>query len=86
MEVKPHPNHIKSVISTRGSSPKEIIVVGDSVADMESGKHIGAITVGVTSGLGTPQQLAKVNVDYLIGSIAKLPCLLKHIRGDIDCQ
>jgi len=86
MEVKPHPNHIKSVISTMGSSPKEIIVVGDSVADMESGKHIGAITVGVTSGLGTPQQLAKVNVDYLIGSIAKLPCLLKHIRGDIDCQ
>jgi phosphoglycolate phosphatase len=72
MEVKPHPNHIKSAISTMGSSPKEIIVVGDSVADMESGKHIGAITVGVTSGLGSPQQLAKVNVDYLIGSIAEL--------------
>ena len=86
MEVKPHPNHIKSAISTMGSSPKEIIVVGDSVADMESGKHIGAITVGVTSGLGSPQQLAKVNVDYLIGSIAELPCLLRHIRGDDDCQ
>jgi phosphoglycolate phosphatase len=86
MEVKPHPNHIESVISTMGSSPKEIIVVGDSVADMESGKHIGAITVGVTSGLGTPQQLAKVNVDYILGSITKLPCLLKHIHGDIDCQ
>ncbi|WP_455281825.1 HAD family hydrolase [[Eubacterium] cellulosolvens] len=86
MEVKPHPTHIESVISTMGSSPKEIIVVGDSVADMESGKHIGAITVGVTSGLGTPQQLAKVNVDYLLGSITKLPFLLKQIRGDIDCQ
>jgi len=86
MEVKPHPNHIKSAISTMRSSPKEIIVVGDSVADMESGKHIGAITVGVTSGLGSPQQLAKVNVDYLIGSIAELPCLLRHIRGDDDCQ
>lgn len=86
MEVKPHPNHIKSVISTIGFSPKEIIVVGDSVADMESGKHIGAITVGVTSGLGSSQQLAKVNVDYLIGSIAELPCLLRYMRGDIDCQ
>jgi phosphoglycolate phosphatase len=86
MEVKPHPNHIKSAISTIGQSPKKIIVVGDSVADMESGKHIEAITVGVTSGLGSPQQLAKVNVDYLIGSIAELPCLLKYMRGDIDCQ
>ncbi|MCW4042318.1 MAG: HAD family hydrolase [Candidatus Bathyarchaeota archaeon] len=86
MEVKPHPNHIQSAISTMGSSPKEIIVVGDSVADMESGKHIGAITVGVTSGLGSPQQLAKVNVDYLIESIAELPCLLRHMHGDIDCQ
>lgn len=86
MEVKPHPNHIKSAISTMGSSPKEIIVVGDSVADIKSGKHIGAITVGVTNGLGTSQQLAKVNVDYLIGSIAKLPCLLKHIRDDVSCQ
>ena len=86
MEVKPHPNHIKATISTMGPSPKEIIVVGDSVADMESGKHIGAITVGVTSGLGSPQQLAKVNVDYLIGSIAELPCLLRYMHGDIDCQ
>ena len=86
MEVKPHPNHIKSAISTMGSNPKETIVVGDSVADMESGKHIGAITVGVTSGLGSPQQLAKVNVDYLLKSIAELPCLLRHIHGDIDCQ
>lgn len=86
MEVKPHPNHIKATISTMGPSPKEIIVVGDSVADMESGKHVGAITVGVTSGLGSPQQLAKVNVDYLIGSIAELPCLLRYMHGDIDCQ
>lgn len=86
MEVKPHPNHIKSAISLMESSPKEIIIVGDSVPDMESGKYIGAITVGVTSGLGTLQQLAKVNVDYLIESIAELPSLLKYMRGDIDCQ
>lgn len=86
MEVKPHPNHIKSVISTIKSSPNEIIVVGDSVADMKSGKHIGAITVGVTSGLDSPKKLAKVNVDYLIESIAELPYLLKHIPGDDDCQ
>ncbi len=86
MEVKPHPNHIKSAISMVGSNTNEIIVVGDSVADMESGKHVGAITVGVTSGLGTSQELAEVNVDYLIGSIAELPYLLKYIRGDLNCQ
>jgi phosphoglycolate phosphatase len=86
MDVKPHPNHIKSAISIVESNPKEIIVIGDSVADMESGKHIGAITVGVTSGLGTSQQLAKVDVDYLIGSIAELPHLLKYLQGDLACQ
>ena len=86
MEVKPHPNHIKSAISMVGSKTKEIIVVGDSVADIESGKHIDAITVGVTSGLGTSQKLAEVNVDYLIGSITELPYLLKYIQGDLNCQ
>jgi len=86
MEVKPHPNHIKSAISIIESNAKEIIVIGDSVADMKSGKHIGAITVGVTSGLGTSQQLAKVNVDYLIGSIAELPYLLNYMQGDLNCQ
>jgi len=85
MEVKPHPNHITSAMSLVGSRPEESVVVGDSVADIASGKHVGATTVGVTSGLGTKQQLEEAGVDYVIDSIAELPRLIKKI-WDMPCQ
>jgi phosphoglycolate phosphatase-like HAD superfamily hydrolase len=82
MEVKPHPNHITSAVSLVGSKLGESIVVGDSAADIASGKCIRATTVGVTSGLGTRQQLEEVGVDYLLGSIAELPPLIRKIWGE----
>ncbi|MEM2942241.1 MAG: HAD family hydrolase [Candidatus Bathyarchaeia archaeon] len=80
VEVKPHPNHIIQATSDSEAQPEEIVVVGDSVADILSGRHIGAVTVGVTTGLNSRKELLDAGADYLIDSIVELPPLLKALR------
>ncbi|MGQ9542565.1 MAG: HAD family hydrolase [Candidatus Bathyarchaeia archaeon] len=79
MEVKPHPRHVAIAISLSGSKPEETILVGDSVADIISGKIINAITVGVLTGLGTRRQLVEAKADHIIESIAELPPIIRRI-------
>jgi len=79
-EVKPHRDHITSAISRAASKPEETIVVGDSVGDILSGKYVNATTVGVVTGLGTRQQLAEAEADYIIDSVAELPLLIRRLR------
>jgi len=86
VEVKPHPQHITSAISSVNSKPEETIIVGDSVVDIASGKHINAITVGVTTGLSSKQQLAEAGADHLIDSITKLPSLIRRLWSEQNCR
>ena len=79
MEVKPHPNHITSAMLLVNSKPDETVVVGDSVADIVSGKCVKATTVGVTTGLGSKQELVEAGGDYVIDSVAELPALIRKL-------
>ena len=79
MDVKPHPNHITSTMLLVHSKPDETVVVGDSVADIVSGKYVNATTVGVTTGLGNRQELTEAGGDYVIDSIAELPVLIRKL-------
>lgn len=85
-KVKPHPDHITSAMLLVCSKSEETIVVGDSVADIVSGKSVGAITVGVTTGLNSRQELSEVEADHLIDSVADLPDLIREIRRTRKCQ
>lgn len=85
-KVKPHPDHITSAMLLVCSKSEETIVVGDSVADIASGKSVGAITVGVTTGLNSRQELSEVEADYLIDSVADLPDLIREIWRTRKCQ
>jgi HAD superfamily hydrolase (TIGR01509 family) len=86
IEVKPHPKHVASAMARSNATSEEVVVVGDSVVDILSGKHIDAITVGVTTGLSSRQSLAEAGADYLVDSIIELPPLIRRLRGECDCQ
>ncbi len=86
IEVKPHPQHVTSAVASSNAPPEETMVVGDSVVDILSGKHINAITVGVTTGLSSKQELAEAGADYLIDSITELPPLIRKLRSEHNCQ
>ncbi|MEM2840641.1 MAG: HAD family hydrolase [Candidatus Bathyarchaeia archaeon] len=80
MDVKPHPRHVSEAVALSGSKPEESILVGDSVADIISGKIINAITVGVLTGLGSREQLVEAEADYVIESVADLPPIIKRVQ------
>lgn len=56
---------------------KEVIKVGDSSIDIEEGKNAGCgLTVGITTGAHTQEQLQSANPDYIINDLIELLPLL----------
>ena len=50
-------------------------MIGDSAIDIETRKHAGVITCGVTYGLGDPVSLHNSKPDYLIDNLSNLKSL-----------
>jgi phosphoglycolate phosphatase len=59
-----------------GYKPFESMYVGDHIADIRSGKKVGAVTVAVLSGGLKKEILARENPDLIIESVAKLPSII----------
>ena len=56
----------------------EVVKVGDSIIDIEEGKNAGCrLSIGITTGAHTREQLAKANPDYIIDDLLELLPLLK---------
>jgi phosphonatase-like hydrolase len=54
-----------------------VVKVGDSIIDIEEGKNAGcALTIGITTGAHTPEQLQSSKPDYVINNLIELLPLL----------
>ena len=51
---------------------KEIVMIGDTLFDVEGGKKNGLSTIAVTYGFGAPDLLEKAEPDYLAGNVEEL--------------
>jgi phosphoglycolate phosphatase len=70
---KPHPETIFSICRQLGVNPKEAVMVGDSVADMMTGKRAGvALTVGILEGGVTPREELEKVADLVVNSVRDL--------------
>jgi phosphoglycolate phosphatase len=78
--VKPSAEHLEAALKALGVEPKEILVVGDSVADMKCARDLGAVAVGLPTGVSTPRELAEAGANYLITSIMDVPGLVEQIN------
>ncbi|MCX8150476.1 MAG: HAD family hydrolase [Candidatus Bathyarchaeota archaeon] len=79
-KVKPSPDHLQAVIKKLNVTPKETVVVGDSINDMQGAKELNAIAVGLTSGVSTQKQLITYGAHYIITSITDLPILIERLN------
>ena len=50
----------------RGITPEQVIVIGDTVADIECARAVGAIAVAVQTGFGKIEDLIAARPDYLL--------------------
>lgn len=51
-------------------APRDVVIIGDTIHDIRCGKHIGATTIGVTTGLSHGyEDLVKEHADLVVDSL-----------------
>jgi HAD superfamily hydrolase (TIGR01509 family) len=78
--VKPDPEHLEAALRALDTSPGETMVVGDSRVDMQSAEELGAVAVGLPTGVSTIEQLMESGADYIVTSMTDLPLLVKKLN------
>ncbi|WP_128547372.1 HAD family hydrolase [Larkinella soli] len=75
---RPAPDLIFRVMETLGiSDPQAVVNLGDTPSDLESGRRAGVrLSLGITNGTHTADQLRPYDSDGLIGSLRELPAFL----------
>ncbi len=81
-DVKPNTESFELALKTLNTRPKDTVIVGDSIVDMQSTKELKAIAVGFPTGVSTIAQLKNNGANYIITSLADLPVLIKEINKD----
>ncbi len=78
--VKPDPEHLQVALKILGAAPRETLVVGDSRVDMQSAKALGAIAVGLPTGVSSVEHLMAGGADYVVTEMSDVPLLVKRLN------
>lgn len=70
--LKPDPSAGLEIMRHFGVSPEETVYIGDSGVDMQTGKRLGAYTVGVTWGFRPKNELQECGADVIIDNVEEL--------------
>ena len=72
LPLKPAPDMVWAVCRTAGVAPAQVVVVGDTVADLQMGQAAGVgLGIGVLSGV-SPREMLAPHADLLLESVAEL--------------
>ena len=76
--ARPMPDMVYKAMELTGvTDAASVLKIGDSSIDIEEGKNAGCcLTVGITTGAQTREQIALAKPDYIIDSLLELPPLL----------
>jgi phosphonatase-like hydrolase len=71
---RPNPDMILLAMSQLGvTDGSEVVKVGDSAIDIEEGQNAGCgLSIGITTGAHTPEQLRQAGPDHIIGDLIEL--------------
>lgn len=70
--AKPHPAMLFKCIGQMQLVPKECVMVGDSIYDLEAGRRAGTRTIGVCTGHYSRDELDKYQPDLILNEIGEL--------------
>jgi len=66
VRVKPHPDHIRTVLRILDENPAKTAMVGDHPMDIRVGKEVGALSVGVLTGYSAASDLQEAGADLIL--------------------
>lgn len=70
--VKPHPDHLNSVLEELKVSGEQAVMVGDHTIDIQAGKKVGMKTAGVLTGRIKRGEFEEAGADYILGDITEV--------------
>lgn len=76
---KPNPDMIHRLMEQTSSSPELVIMIGDTIYDIQMGKAAGVRTCGVSWGNHSRGQIEKASPDYVVNSVAELANTIKSL-------
>jgi phosphoglycolate phosphatase len=76
--VKPHPDHLTSVLSALGVSGSDAVMVGDHVLDIRAGKEVGMRTIGVLTGYIKREEFEKAGADIILENISDIRQMMEE--------
>jgi phosphoglycolate phosphatase len=79
-EVKPNPIHLEAVLEALKVGAQEVVLVGDSVKDIECAVPLNVLAVGVTTGLSSIEQLTCSGAHYIASSANDIPILIQQLN------
>ena len=71
-KVKPHPDHLISVLRALDILGEEAVMIGDHPIDIQTGKRVGMKTIGVLTGRTKREEFEKAGADYILGEASEV--------------
>jgi len=81
MALKPAPDGAIEVLKQLGVTPEESIYVGDTWVDMQTGKSLGAFTIGVLWGFREYDELKSNGADLIVEKPSEIMDYIKKVNG-----
>lgn len=76
---RPKPDAVFEAMRLMGvENAREVLKVGDTVADIEEGRNAGAWTAAVLTGTQGEAMLREASPDFVLSSVANIPSILPH--------
>jgi phosphoglycolate phosphatase len=76
---KPHPGMVLAAMRETGVPPRDTVMVGDTVYDVEMARAAGVRAIGVGWGYHPPEALAAAGVDAVLGDFSELAAVLDRL-------
>jgi phosphoglycolate phosphatase len=74
---KPHPEGLFKALGGLEVLPNQAVMIGDAAVDILAGKAANvALTIGITHGFGTPEELAEAHPDHTVTELSRIAPLL----------
>ena len=78
--VKPDPEGALMVLEKLGAKTEETMFVGDTSVDMQTGKNLGAYTVGVLWGFREKEELIKSGADIVVSKPHEIKEIVNNFK------
>jgi phosphoglycolate phosphatase len=76
-QVKPHPEHLALALNKlEVKDPRQCLMVGDHILDIEGGKRMGMKTAGVLTGKMTRDGFLEAGADFIVNDAKEIPLII----------